>query len=118
MEVIKMKGRIISGDFSEWTPVSFGVFKGATIGAFNRIDLSKKLSRIEIVTEENKKSIISATGWGILGGVTFGPLGALAGLVLGGRRKEHYVACYLDDGRKFLAIVDNEALVRLQSLCF
>lgn len=77
----------------------------------------KQLDKVQVITEENKKSIISATGWGMLGGITFGPLGALAGLVFGGRYKEHYIACYLKDGRKFLAIVDNEALIRLKSLC-
>jgi proteasome assembly chaperone (PAC2) family protein len=115
-----MKGRIVSGDFNKWAALSFGLLKGAVIvvGAFNKVDLAEKLNKVEIVTEENKKSIISATGWGILGGITFGPLGALTGLVFGGRRKEHYVACYLNDGRKFLAVVDSEALLRLQSLCF
>jgi hypothetical protein len=73
---------------------------------------------MEVVTEENKKSIMKATGWGLLGGITFGPLGALAGLVFGGRGKQQYIACYLKDGRKFLAVVDGEALMRLKSLCF
>ena len=76
------------------------------------------LYRVENVTEENKKRIISATGWGVVGGLTFGPLGALAGLVFGGRRKEYCVACYLNDGRKFLAVVDNEGYKSLLSTCF
>jgi len=112
-----MEGRIVAGDFGQWTALSFGIFKGATIGTFKRINLIKQLDKVQVITEENKKSIISATGWGMLGGITFGPLGALAGLVFGGRHKEHYIACYLKDGRKFLAIVDNEALIRLKSLC-
>jgi len=113
-----MEGRIVAGDFGQWTALSFGIFKGATIGTFKRVNLTKQLDRVEVITEENKKSIISATGWSILGGITFGPLGALAGLVFGGRQKEHYIACYLKDGHKFLAIVDSEALLRLKSLCF
>jgi len=113
-----MEGRIVAGDFNQWTVIAFGLFKGATIGTFKKINLTKELNKIEIITDENKKSIISATGWGILGGITFGPLGALTGLVFGGRQKEHHVACYLNDGRKFLAIVDSEALLRLKALCF
>jgi hypothetical protein len=42
----------------------------------------------------------------------------LAGTVLGGRKQEYCIACYLTDGRKFLALVDYEALIRLQSIAF
>ena len=97
--------RIISGDLRKG-PLSWWFIP------------DKLLYKVENVTEENKKSIISATGWGVLGGLTFGPLGALAGLIFGGRRKEYCVACYLSDGRKFLAIVDDEAYKSLLSTSF
>ena len=77
-----------------------GFFKSETI------DLTKQLVEIQQITEENKQSILSKAGWGTLGAVALGPVGLLAGLLLGGRSKEICAACRLDDGRAFIALID------------
>jgi len=64
------------------------------------------IRRVELVTETNRKKISSALGWGISGGILFGPLGGIAGLVFGGRRKEVCFALYLKDGCNYLIVSD------------
>jgi hypothetical protein len=70
------------------------------------IDLRGQIKQVEIVTESNKKNIMSAVGWGVAAGVVLGPIGALAGVLAGGRRQEVCFACVLSDGRRFIATAD------------
>ncbi|MBS1992510.1 MAG: hypothetical protein JSS83_18430 [Cyanobacteria bacterium SZAS LIN-3] len=46
----------------------------------------------------------------------FGPLGMLAGLTLGGNRKQICALCELKDERKFLALMDSKVYQQLMAL--
>jgi len=108
-----MNNQIIEGDFRKGTLISLSLFGRVVLGNWKRLDITNMIDKVEKITSENKKDIISATGWGILGGLTFGPLGVLAGLVFGGRGKQYGIICYLKDGRKFVAVVDSELLHKI-----
>jgi hypothetical protein len=101
-----MANKILAGD-APFTP-GMGVGVGIMGVSAAYQPLEGLIASVETVTEENKTKIAGKLGWGTAGMVAFGPVGALAGLILGGRRKEVCFACYLKDGRKFLAIADAE----------
>ena len=58
------------------------------------------------VTEENKVKVLGAAGWAAVGALAAGPLGLLAGMVLGGRGSNRIIAVTFKDGRKTLLRVD------------
>lgn len=78
----------------------------------------KNLESIEIATEENIKKIGGTIGWGIVGGLLLGPVGLLAGLIAGGRKKEITFVAKFKDGRKMFATTDNETFIKLKAGCF
>ncbi|MBM3702834.1 MAG: hypothetical protein FJW63_07615 [Actinobacteria bacterium] len=72
----------------------------------------------ELVTEENKKRVLSAIRWGAAGGLLLGPLGGVAGLVFGGRTKEVCFALYLTDGRNYLITSDPQTFQAIKAMSF
>lgn len=64
--------------------------------------LPSEIETLEEANEENTVSIGGAAGWGLAGTVLLGPVGLLAGLVLGGKGKNVTFVCKFKDGRKFL----------------
>lgn len=97
--------KYIAGDFPEGTRASERdgrIVLTAPDGQF--VTVNDAMSAAQVVTEENKQEIIPKVGWGIAGLAAFGPLGALAGLVLGGRGKEVCALCTLRDGRRFMVL--------------
>ncbi|UJF20962.1 hypothetical protein [Shewanella sp. OMA3-2] len=61
-----------------------------------------EIERLEEASEESVISIGGAAGWGVAGSVLLGPVGLLAGLILGGKSKDTTFICEFKDGRKFL----------------
>lgn len=56
-------------------------------------------------------------GWGIVGLAIFGPLGALAGAILGGDNKtRHVVAAQLENGLRFVVQLDQDEFVKWVNL--
>ena len=110
-----MPGRIIGGSAEEGASVDamFGVLM---IG-WEKIN-KNLIENVELLTEENKKRVLSALGWGAVGGVLLGPLGGIAGLVFGGRTKEVCFALYLNDGRKYLITSDTKTFQRIKAMNF
>jgi len=54
-------------------------------------------------------------GWGIAGGALLGPVGLLAGLLLGGRGKNITFVCRFNDGRKILATTDEQTFAKIKT---
>ncbi len=81
------------------------------------IELSE-LDQVEVASEENAKRIGGTLGWGAVGAVALGPVGLLAGLVLGGRKKEVTFAAKFKDGRRLLATTDSATFIKLQAAVF
>jgi len=93
---------------------------------------SSQVQSADIITEENLirsegggKSVIGALGWGTAGGIFFGPLGGLAGLIFGGRRtpkitseKNICFGLYLKDGRRYLITSDSYTFQAIKGMAF
>ena len=77
-----------------------------------------EIETLEIATDENLKKMGGAIGWGIVGGLALGGIGAIAGLLAGGRSKEVTFVCKFKDGRKFLGKADLKVFTEIQSSCF
>lgn len=86
-------------------------------GIFSRNTLkgSMDLVRWELVTEANKQKIGSSLGWGAVGAVLMGPLGAVAGAAIGGRKSKKLIACEFSDDRKFIIEVGPNDYARFKT---
>jgi len=84
--------------------------------------LASDIVEIEIVTEQTLKNKTgSRVGGALVGGLLLGPLGAVAGAIVGGGSKSSNrvtFAAKLRDGRSFLATTDHSAFVRLKAANF
>jgi hypothetical protein len=88
-------------------------------GKFFRETVTKKqIASVEVATEESVKRLGGTLGWGLAGGVLLGPVGLLAGLLVGGHGKNVTFVCQLGDGRKFLATADSKIFTQLQAAAF
>ena len=98
---------LLSNDFV--LDVSTGIFSSEKIG------IKENITYYEEVTQENEKKF--SIGWGIVGLAIFGPLGALAGAILGGDSKtKHVVAAQLNNGLKFVVQLDQDEFVKWVNL--
>lgn len=88
-------------------------FLGKTI-AFTKFDVED----VSVATEENVKKIGGTVGWGAVGATLLGPVGLLAGLLLGGRGKDVTFILKLKDGRKMLATTDSKTFTKIAALAF
>lgn len=77
-----------------------------------------RLKSVEIATEESVKRVGGTVGWGVAGGVLLGPVGLLAGLLLGGRGKEVTFVAEFKDGKRILATTDAKTFKAIQALVF
>lgn len=115
------KVKVHAGDFLEGDgQLSFGSLKLRTkahriLG--ETIPLTE-LESVEIATEESVKKIGGTVGWGVAGAVILGPVGLLAGLLLGGKKKEITFVARFKDGRKLLASTDSKTFTKLQAAAF
>ena len=110
--------KVIGGDFEGYQITSMFGQLSMTKG-FTNISLNKQnIEREEIMTEESKKSFIGAAGIGIVGGFFLGPLGLIPGALAGGNNKEVCFACYLKDGKKFMAVTDPKVYQKIAALAF
>ncbi len=114
--------KVIGGGLPNGTEISSSMFGSYTLsvpeGFFKsrKVSLNDHLVAVEHITEENKYSILGKAGWGTLGAIALGPVGLLAGLVLGGNSKELCCACKLDTGEEFLVSCETEECQKLKSL--
>lgn len=77
-----------------------------------------ELESVEIASEESVKRVGGAVGWGVAGAVILGPVGLLAGLLVGGKGKDVTFVAQFKDGRKMLATTDSTTFTRLQAAVF
>lgn len=82
------------------------------------LPLTGQLASVEIATEEAVKRVGGTIGWGVVGATLLGPVGMLAGLLLGGKGKEVTFVALLKDGKKMLATTDSKTFTKLQALAF
>ena len=77
-----------------------------------------QIKTLAVASEENVKNLEGTVGWGIAGAALLGPVGLLAGLLLGGKNKEVTFIMKLIDGRKMLATTENATYTKLTALTF
>lgn len=112
------KMKILAGDFLQGN----GEYHGAVLSIESAlypwpgVTISTSMIRsIEIVGKEENKDISSALLQGAAGSLVMGPLGAVAGFMLGNEYKEVTFLATLKDGRRFLATLDETAFSRLNT---
>ena len=89
--------------------ISRGFFRGS-----DKYFLDTDIKSVEIVTEENKKRILGTAAWATAGIMTLGPVGLLAGLLLGGKGKDITFVCHFTDGKKILATTNHKRFKHFQ----
>lgn len=82
-----------------------------------KISLSE-FETAEVASEDNVKRIGGTVGWGVAGAALLGPVGLLAGLILGGKGKDVTFVATLKDGRKMLATTDSKTFTKIQAAVF
>lgn len=114
------KIKLHAGDFQKARVASFaagtfvfmyGIFKNETIKA-------TELDSLEVASEESLKRLGGTLGWGIAGGLLLGGVGALAGLLVGGRSKEVTFVAKFKDGRKLMATTEATTFKAIQVAIF
>lgn len=85
-------------------------------GPFEQIELHGHVKTVTMHTEESAKNLAHTLGWSVAGAMVLGPAGAIAGLFLGGNRKQVCAMIELKDGRKFLATMDSKIYQQMLAL--
>ena len=115
------KIKVHAGDFLEGdNQYSFGslILKTKEHNFLGETIPITELELVDIASEENVKKLGGTVGWGVAGAVILGPVGLLAGLLLGGKKKEVTFIAKFKDGRKLLATTDNKTFTKLQATVF
>ncbi|MGY4677642.1 hypothetical protein ACWIT3_07915 [Pasteurella sp. P03HT] len=120
------KLKVHAGDFSSTTDTVHVMFGNISIhdpmggGFTGKTEAFAKfqIETIELASEESAIRLGGAAGWGAVGGVLLGPVGLLAGLLLGGKGKDVTFIMVLKDGRKMLATTDSKTYTKMQSVMF
>lgn len=77
-----------------------------------------QLKEIAIATDESVKRIGGTVGWAAAGAIALGPVGLLAGLLLGGKKKEITFVARFEDDKKILATTDAKTYKMLAAAAF
>jgi hypothetical protein len=76
------------------------------------------VDELDEVSEENKVKVLGAAGWGTVGALALGPVGLLAGLILGGRGKQVVFAVKFYDGKRALVEVNQKVWKKIVAARF
>jgi hypothetical protein len=88
------------------------------MGAIGSIAHEMNVIEIQVATEQTIRKISAKLGWGLVGGLALGPIGAVAGLIFGGNKKEVTFIARLKNGKSFLGKTDPKSFEKLQSVAF
>ena len=113
--------KVHAGDFSKGE----GVYSGVSLLLPTKENPKSKetiheseLQEIDVASEETVKRVGGALGWGAVGAIALGPVGLLAGLLLGGKGKDVTFVAKFKDGRKLLATTDSKTFTKLKAVVF
>lgn len=95
---------VIGGDFEVGEHYYFDDSAVLMIGP-NALRLSDLLMSVDIVTEENQRSLGKKLVGGVAGGLLLGPIGAIGGMLYTGNSRQVTILMQFYDGQSALAIV-------------
>jgi hypothetical protein len=115
------KIKVLAGDFT-----GDGSYSGGRItlrprdrpSPAHRMVVRDFFESVEVAAQHNVVKVGGAVGWGAAGALLAGPLGLLAGAVLGGRGRDVVFVAVLKDGRRFLAQTDAKTYTQLRAEVF
>jgi len=84
----------------------------------HRMKVRDFFDSVEVAAQHNAVKVGGAVGWGAAGALVAGPIGLLAGAVLGGRGRDVVFVAVLKDGRRFLGQTDARTYTRLRADVF
>lgn len=110
--------KVIAGDYEgKLITQAFGVVQLST-SMFKTFQLDKNtVEEYEVITEESRKSAVSAVGRAFVGGAILGPVGWLAGITAKSKGT-HTIAIQFKDGKKSLIEVDDKVYSALVKKLF
>ena len=110
--------KVIAGDYNgKLITQAFGMVT-LSPGMFKTIPIDKTtVEEYEVITEESRKSAVSAVGRAFVGGVILGPVGWLAGITAKSKGT-HTVAIQFKDGKKSLIEIDDKVYSALVKRLF
>lgn len=116
------KFEILAGDFPlgevDFSLGFFRISRNGLPGIGERMDFSDVIS-LDVASEETFKKTAGKIGWGIAGAMALGAVGAVAGVVLGGKKTTLITFILVfDDGRKILGKADEKTFTVLRSKTF
>jgi hypothetical protein len=113
--------KVVAGDFATYAANGYGAV-GFVLwpndGKFRWSAEVIPMSQVEILeqaSEASVKKIGGTVGWGLAGAAVLGPVGLLAGLLMGGKKTEITFVTKFKDGRKLIATVDPKTWARILS---
>ncbi|MYB62848.1 MAG: hypothetical protein F4X69_15935 [Gemmatimonadetes bacterium] len=114
--------KILAGDLigpkAEFNAGGFGFFEEHDYGKPDVQYYMSDVKKIEEITEANKVRVLGAAGWGLLDTLVAGPIGLVAGAVLGGRGKTVVFSVEFNDGKKSLFETDAKTWKRILAAGF
>ena len=111
--------KIHAGDFSTqhkgmFTSGMFSMPPEGDIWGMKKVRYMKNdVEEITEASEENVKRLGGTVGWGAAGALILGPVGLLAGLLAGGRKKEVTFIVKFSDGKKALCSADSKLFTKM-----
>ncbi|MBU4495823.1 MAG: hypothetical protein L6425_02140 [Candidatus Aminicenantes bacterium] len=115
------KIKVLAGDFlSGDSSLSWGnlFLKTEAHSVAGELIPLTQLASVEVASEESVKKMGGTIGWGVAGTLLAGPIGLLAGLLLGGKKKEVTFIAKFKDGRKLMATTDSGTYKKLLAAVF
>lgn len=82
------------------------------------LSLIGQVEAVTVATKEEVKRTGGTLGWGLVGSIALGPVGLLAGLLLGGKGKDVTFILLMKDGKKMLATTDAKTFTKIQAHAF
>lgn len=112
--------KVHAGDFEKHGAFfMFGKFHMYEVGKLKQaIYNADEVDTLEIASEENVKRLGGTVGWGVAGAALLGPVGLLAGLLAGGKRKQVTFVVKFTDGRKLLGTASAKGFTKMQAATF
>lgn len=116
------KIKLLAGDFGTGTGTLSSraiTLPRPDLGVFKTEDVHfPMLQSVDVATEENVKRAGGTVGWGLAGAALLGPVGLLAGLLVGGRGKDVTFVAVLKDGRRLMATTDASTYKKIVAATF